>query len=70
MKKKRTAPQRKPVPRNPDEIQQYVQTLYDEHQQEWQSAILDPAPDWPFLLALHLRMIELDHLETAVQELQ
>lgn len=68
MKKKKTVPQRKPHLSNQDEVRQYVQRLYDEHQQEWQGAILDPVPDWTFLLALHLRMIELENMQAAIEE--
>ena len=56
--------------RNPDEVQQSVQKLYCEHQQEWPGAILDPAPDGTFLRTLHLRMIELENMKAAIEELR
>lgn len=59
---------KKPKP-SPDELRQYMQALSEEHQQAWQEELLEAAPYWTYLLALHLRIVELDHLEEAVQEL-
>ena len=63
---KRTARNKKP---SPDLIRQYIQRLVDQHQQEWHEELVDTAPYWTHLLCLHLRIVELDHLEEAVQEL-
>lgn len=52
-----------------DELQNYLEKFYDEHQAEWQRGLLEPAPEWIYLLGLHLRLVELEHLEPAVQEL-
>lgn len=42
----------------------------DQHQQDWHEELTGAAPPhWVYLLALHLRMIELDHLTTAAEEL-
>ena len=52
-----------------DEIEAYVQRLADEHQQEWHKTVLSAAPQWAFLLSLHLRLIELEQMKVAVEEL-
>lgn len=51
-----------------DQIRQYVQAMADEHQQAWQQELMEKAPYWVYLIGLHLRMVELEHMETAVQE--
>ncbi len=53
----------------PDEIRGYIRQLYDHHQREWHRRLLAAAPEWSFLLALHLRLIELERMESAVEEL-
>jgi hypothetical protein len=52
-----------------DEIEAYIRRLADEHQQEWHKAVLDVAPQWTFLLSLHLRLVELEKMKSALQEL-
>ena len=52
-----------------DEIEQFMQHLSDEHQQEWHKTVLGESPQWTFLLALHLRLVELEHMKSAVEEL-
>lgn len=52
-----------------DQMQLYIQRSYDHHQQEWHTELLEPAPEWIYLLGVHLRLVELEHLEPAVQEL-
>jgi hypothetical protein len=58
----------KPCP-TPDEFQAYLEKFYDLHQKEWHSELLEPAPEWIYLLGLHLRLVELEQLELAVPEL-
>ena len=53
----------------PDELEAYIQRFTDEHYAEWHKAVLDAAPQWTFLLALHLRLVELERMKSAVQEL-
>jgi len=52
-----------------DQISLYMQCLEDEHQQAWHVELTGPAPHWVYLLGLHLRMVELEQLEPAAQEL-
>jgi hypothetical protein len=52
-----------------DQLQQYIQCMADEHQQTWRAELMSSAPYWVYLLGLHLRLVELDHLENAVEEL-
>jgi hypothetical protein len=52
-----------------DEIEAYIQRLADEHQQEWHKTVLDAAPQWTFLLSLHLRLVELEKMKSALPEL-
>ncbi len=52
-----------------DEIQIYIEQLCDHHQQEWHKRLIAPAPDWTYLLGLHLRIVELEHMQPAVEEL-
>lgn len=58
----------KPRP-TPDQIRHYMRALSDEHQLEWHRELHSDAPYWVYLLNLHLRMVELDHLEAAAAEL-
>jgi hypothetical protein len=58
----------KPQP-TPDQIHHYIQLMSDQHQGEWQCELQSSAPHWEYLLGLHLRMIELNHPETASAEL-
>jgi hypothetical protein len=67
------ASRRRSVPNKPtpsaDQIRQYVQLMSDQHQKAWQHELHSKAPHWTYLLGLHLRMVELDHLEAAAAEL-
>ena len=45
-----------------------MRLMADEHQQAWHEELMDHAPYWIYLIGLHLRMVELEHMETAVQE--
>jgi hypothetical protein len=43
--------------------------LADNHHQDFQIELNSTAPYWEYLLAVHLRLVELEHLETASLEL-
>ncbi len=53
----------------PDEFQAYLEKFYDQHQKEFCDELLEPAPEWIYLLGLHLRLVEMEHLVPAVEEL-
>ena len=53
----------------PDQIRHYIQKLAEQHHEDWQLELMDSAPHWVYLIALHLRLIELENMETAVKEL-
>jgi hypothetical protein len=52
----------------PDQLRQHMRLMSDEHQQAWHEELMEKAPYWVYLIGLHLRLIELEHMETAVQE--
>lgn len=66
-RRKRPAPQ--VTEPTPDQIRQRIQLMSDEHQQAWQQELTSAAPYWVHLISLHLRMVELEHLEEATEEL-
>jgi len=43
--------------------------MSENHNEQWSAELMTTAPYWTHMLALHLRMVELDHLEEAVEEL-
>ena len=51
-----------------DQIRQYMQRLAEEHDEAWHGELMTAAPHWIYLINLHLRMVELEHMEAAVQE--
>jgi hypothetical protein len=53
----------------PDLIRRYIQCSADEHHLSWQAELTGSAPHWTYMLGLHLRLIELEHLEAAAGEL-
>jgi hypothetical protein len=53
----------------PDQIRQYIRCSVDEHHLSWQAELTSSEPHWAYLLGLHLRLVELEHLETAAGEL-
>ena len=53
----------------PDQIRGYMQALAEQHHEAWQAELTSSAPEWIYLLALHLRMAELEHLDEAAVEL-
>jgi hypothetical protein len=53
-----------------DQIRLYMEKMADEHQQGWHEELTGATPPhWVYLLALHLRIVELDHLAVAAEEL-
>jgi hypothetical protein len=52
-----------------DQISQYMHALAEEHQAAWHAELTSPAPHWVYLIGLHLRLVELEHVEEAAQEL-
>lgn len=52
-----------------DLFRQQIQHLADEHQMAWQEELMKSSPYWTHLLALHLRLVELDSLENGMGEL-
>lgn len=57
------------TPATVDVIRRYMQAMADHDQQEWLVELMGPAPYWEYMVALHLRLTELEHLEAAVKEL-
>ena len=53
----------------PDQIRRYIQCSADEHQLAWRGELTSAAPHWVYLLNLHLRLVELEHMEEGVEEL-
>ena len=52
-----------------DTLHSYITAMSANHNEDWQQELMSKSPYWTHLLALHLRMVELDHLEEAVKEL-
>jgi len=65
----RTQRMQAPKPASVDTLRSYMKATSENHNEEWSAELMSQAPYWEYLLGLHLRMIELDHLEEAVQEL-
>jgi hypothetical protein len=70
--KRRTSKPSAPKPDAPasvEEIRAFGQFIGGVHQEAWQRELNSAQPDWTLLLGLHLRLVELENLESAVQEL-
>ena len=52
-----------------DQMRNYLEALMADHQEAWSRELHTQRPEWIYLLALHLRLAELEHLETAGKEL-
>jgi hypothetical protein len=65
--RKKTSPRK--VEPTPDLMRRYMQALAEEHQEAWHAELMSAAPHWTYLLGLHLRLIELENLETGAEEL-
>jgi hypothetical protein len=64
-RRKRLARSAEPTP---DQIRRYLQQLAEQHHEDWQLELMDAAPHWVYLIGIHLRLIELGNMESAVQE--
>ena len=67
--KRRKSPAPSKTEPTPDHIRHYMQALAEEHQAAWHAELTSAAPHGVYLIGLHLRLIELDHVEEAAQEL-
>jgi hypothetical protein len=52
----------------PEQIRTYIKDMYDARQGEWSSSLLHRKIDWSYLLGLHLQMMELEHLQSKIEE--
>ncbi len=66
--RRKTNPKAKKTEPTPDQIRRYMQCVMDEHQVAWHTELLSAEPHWVYLIGLHLRMVELDRMEEAVEE--
>jgi hypothetical protein len=66
MKKFRKRPFRRHP--HPDQIRQYIGCMITDHEKAWSEELHSQHPEWIYLLGLHLRLAELEHLEPAAQE--
>jgi hypothetical protein len=64
---RKKAAHQKPQP-TPAQIRRYLECVADEHQQAWHHELMGEAPQWVYLIGLHLRMIELEHMDVAAEE--
>jgi hypothetical protein len=60
------APKTQPTP---DQIRRSIARAAKQHQLTWHTELQLETPEWTHLLCLHLRLVELEHLEAGVQEL-
>ncbi len=51
-----------------DQIRKYLLELVAQHHHEWCHQLQQSQPEWAHLLALHLRLIELENMEAALRE--
>jgi len=67
----RSRKRRAPLPLDPtpgDQIRRYLQELIEQHHDDWNHQLEQTEPQWSHLLALHLRLIELENMEAALLE--
>jgi len=57
------------TPPTADQLQNFINAMRVEHQLEFTEELHSRAPHWEYLLALHLRITELEHLVPAVGDL-
>lgn len=79
MKKDRKPSRRRPSKPNhtypnhsdahPDQMRDYMARLAADHEEAWTAELYSQRPEWIYLLGLHLRLVALEHLEPAVEEL-
>ena len=68
MKHCRKQPASRKTEPSADQIRRYLQCAAEEHQHAWHEELMSSAPHWVYLIALHLRLAELDHLEEAAED--
>lgn len=66
---KRASRKSRPAPVTVDVVRRYMQAMADQHHQQWAAELRGSAPYWELMVAIHLRLVELEHLEAAIQEL-
>jgi len=52
-----------------DQILRYMQCMMDEHQMVWHTTLVSSQPRWRYLLNMHMRMVELEHMQRCLEEL-
>lgn len=52
-----------------DQLQKYIAAMHMDHALQFGHELHSAAPHWEYLLALHVRMTELEHLAPGVEEL-
>jgi hypothetical protein len=57
------------TPPTADQLQNFIHAMRVEHEVEFTEELHSRAPHWEYLLALHLRLSELEHLVPAVGDL-
>jgi len=57
------------APTSVEEILAFGEFIGGVHQEAWQRELHSALPNWTLLLGLHLRLVELENMESAVQEL-
>lgn len=57
------------TPPTADQLQNFIHAMRVEHELYFTQELHSRAPHWEYLLALHLRLTELEHLVPAVGDL-
>jgi hypothetical protein len=65
-RKRRSALPLDPTPG--DQLRSYLQELVEQHHRDWNDQLQQAEPEWSHLLALHLRLVELENMEAALEE--
>jgi hypothetical protein len=69
VKRPRKKNQAKITAPTPGQLRQYMQDMAEQHQASWHTELMGSPPRWAYLIHLHLRMVELERIEQAVEEL-
>lgn len=54
------------TPPTADQLQNFIHAMRVEHELQFTQELHSRAPHWEYLLALHLRLTELEHLVPAI----
>ncbi len=54
---------------SPDSLRAYIEEVLLAHQLEWARHLAGAEVDWTIMLGLHLRLVELEHLEEHLEDL-